>query len=49
MKNTALLKKHLLFIIIAVGMLVAPLFTNAYQLRILIFAALAMIFGLMSS
>ena len=46
MKNTAFLKKHLLFIIIAVGMLVAPLFTNAYQLRILISAALAMIFAM---
>ena len=46
MKNTALLKKHLLFIIIAVSMLVAPLFTNAYQLRILISAALAMIFAM---
>ena len=41
-----ILGKHLLFVIIAVGMLVAPLFTNAYQLRILITAALAMIFAM---
>ena len=41
-----ILGKHLLFVIIAVGMLVAPLFTNAYHLRVLITAALAMIFAM---
>ncbi|MBR2700473.1 MAG: branched-chain amino acid ABC transporter permease [Erysipelotrichaceae bacterium] len=44
MKST--LKKHLLFLIIVIGMCVAPVFTNAYQLRILISAALAMIFAM---
>ena len=44
--NKEVLRKHLLFVIIAAGMLIAPLFTNAYQLRILISAALAMIFAM---
>ena len=44
MKTT--LKKHLLFLIIVVVMCIAPVFTNAYQLRILISAALAMIFAM---
>ena len=44
--NKEVFRKHLLFVIIAVGMLIAPLFTNAYQLRILISAALAMIFAM---